>query len=154
MTREGDSKNRRFGLAKKADAYSRLFAANTAVIIEDQGQFYLYTSCPKFVPELLATLNVRAENKFEPGTFESVSDLKKRSPSPSLGSESSSTLSSQNRQETPLANPTTSLNPRRRPSPHKNGNKHIKGTNALRKAPQRLRASGAVGRLLKSDYFK
>ncbi|KAI1462865.1 hypothetical protein F4805DRAFT_12137 [Annulohypoxylon moriforme] len=103
MTRERDSKNRRFGLAKKADAYSRLFAANAAVIIEDHGQFYLYTSCPKFLPEILGSLNVPAENRFEPDTFESVSDLKKRSPSPSLASRESSLTPKpqpQHRQET------------------------------------------------------
>ncbi|KAI2613352.1 hypothetical protein GGR54DRAFT_615472 [Hypoxylon sp. NC1633] len=138
MTRERDSKNRRFGLAKKADAYSRLFAANAAVIIQDQGQFYLYTSCPKFIPELLGTLHIPPENMFEPGTFESVSESKKRNPSPSfsfssresstLSSRKSSTLSSResstlsSREPSTLETPTETNMPQARQPDHSSAN--------------------------------
>lgn len=40
MTRERDAATRRRGLGKKANTYHKLFGANTAVIIEDDGEFF------------------------------------------------------------------------------------------------------------------
>ncbi|KAI1191531.1 hypothetical protein F5B17DRAFT_382232 [Nemania serpens] len=89
MTRHRDSKNRQRTLARKAHEYSRMFAANAAVIVEDQGQFYLYTSSSKFLPELIKTLNVPIENIFDPDCFDTIRDLKNRSPSSPCSSLSS-----------------------------------------------------------------
>ncbi|KAI0976395.1 hypothetical protein F4678DRAFT_416912 [Xylaria arbuscula] len=93
MTRDRDSKNRLQTLARKTHQYSRKFAANTAVIVEDRGQFYLYTSSSKFLPELVKSLNIPPENTFDPDAFDVLQDLKKRSPSPSLFSSDESSAS-------------------------------------------------------------
>ncbi|KAI1444523.1 hypothetical protein F5Y02DRAFT_418978 [Annulohypoxylon stygium] len=184
MTRERDSRNRRYGLAKKANTYSRLFAANTAIIIEDEGQFYLYSSCPKFLPELFGTLEVSPENKFDPDTFESVKDLKQRSPSPTLSTMSlrSSTIQPETAAsgETQPNNCQTHLRSSTSPQPTSprlistrptsppvciNKGKQVKGKQVKRGilAPTQWKAfkgagqggdDGALGRLMRSAYFK
>ncbi|KAI1340612.1 hypothetical protein F5Y15DRAFT_45304 [Xylariaceae sp. FL0016] len=115
MTRERDAKTRRFGLAKKADTYSRLFAANAVVIIQDEGQLYLYTSSPKFLPELISELKVLPENTFEPDVFESVHQRKRRSPSPTSSSSSKEILSRPQTPERSHSRPVASYTQLRRP---------------------------------------
>ncbi|KAI0965372.1 hypothetical protein F4678DRAFT_452872 [Xylaria arbuscula] len=95
MTRARDSKNRQCTLAKKAHQYSRKFSANTAVIVEDRGQFYFYTSFSKFLLELVKSLNIPTENIFDPDTFDTVRDLKNRSPLPALSLASDESFTTQ-----------------------------------------------------------
>ncbi|KAI1152487.1 hypothetical protein F4825DRAFT_418816 [Nemania diffusa] len=93
MTRERDSKNRQRTLAKKAHQYSRKFSANTAVIVQDNGQFYLYTSSSCFLPDLVKALNIPIENTFDPDCFDTIRDLKNRGVPAASSPSSSSSLS-------------------------------------------------------------
>ncbi|KAI0399031.1 hypothetical protein F4802DRAFT_591216 [Xylaria palmicola] len=122
MTRDRNSKNRQRTLARKAHQYSRKFNANTAIIVQDQGQFYLYTSSSKFLPEIVKSLNVPVENTFDPDAFDTIQDMKKRtsrspSPSSSLNSEqsfastSNSSVTTGSSPRSPYAIPPTAVSP-------------------------------------------
>ncbi|KAI1322661.1 hypothetical protein F5Y16DRAFT_385855 [Xylariaceae sp. FL0255] len=89
MTRNRDLKNRQLTLAKKAHQYSRKFQANAAVILQDEGQMYLYTSSPDFLPDIIGSLDIPYDNIYDPESFNCANDDTDQSPSPPSSTSSS-----------------------------------------------------------------
>ncbi|KAI1157929.1 hypothetical protein F5B18DRAFT_126436 [Nemania serpens] len=72
-------------------AIARTILKNPQIVLLDKATsaINLYTSSSKFLPELIKTLNVPIENTFDPDCFDTIRDLKNRSPSSPCSSLSS-----------------------------------------------------------------